>query len=202
MLGEIRKEDRVTKPAILLAALAVAAAPALAQSTATASPKTARKEAATTVSAVVDSIDYTTREMTLDTPKEGKVTVVVDPEVQRLNEIKKGDTVSVTYYVGLLAEVRPPTDAERTSPYQENVGGATGGEKPAAGVARQIKAVTTVVAVDKANKTITFKGPRGRTETIKVEDPANLEKAKAGDTVVFTYTEAVAVAVKAAPKPK
>lgn len=193
----------MTKSAILIAALAFAAGPAIAQTTATASPKSAKKEAAVTVSAVVDSIDYTTREMTLDTPKQGKVTVVVDDAVQRLNEIKKGDTVSVTYYVGLLAEVRPPTAEEKASPYQDNAGAAAGGgEKPAAGAARQIKAVTTVMAVDKANKTMTFKGPRGRTETLQVEDPANLEKAKVGDTVVFTYTEAVAVAVKATPKPK
>jgi hypothetical protein len=34
------------------------------------------------------------------------------------------------------------------------------------------------------------------------EDPKNFDKVKVGDTVVFTYTEAVAIDVKPAPQPK
>ena len=51
----------------------------------------------------------------------------------------------------------------------------------------------TVSAVDKENKTITLKGPRGRTLTFDVQDPTKLETVKVGDPVVGTYLEAVAI---------
>jgi Cu/Ag efflux protein CusF len=56
----------------------------------------------------------------------------------------------------------------------------------------------TVSAVDKENKTITLKGPRGRTLTFDVQDPTKLETVKVGDPVVGTYLEAVAVQVRPA----
>jgi len=56
----------------------------------------------------------------------------------------------------------------------------------------------TVSAVDKENKTITLKGPRGRTITFDVQDPTKLETVKVGDPVVGTYVEAVAVQLKPA----
>ena len=56
----------------------------------------------------------------------------------------------------------------------------------------------TVSAVDKENKTITLKGPRGRTLTFDVQDPTKLETVKVGDPVVGTYVEAIAVQVKPA----
>jgi Cu/Ag efflux protein CusF len=56
----------------------------------------------------------------------------------------------------------------------------------------------TVSAVDKENKTITLKGPRGRTITFDVQDPTKLETVKVGDPVVGTYVEAVAIQLKPA----
>jgi FtsP/CotA-like multicopper oxidase with cupredoxin domain len=182
--------------AIAALALAFAAVPALASPEA----KTAKKEASVSVSAVVDAIDYKTREVTLSTST-GKTTVVAGDDVKNLASVHKGDTVTVTYREGLLAEARTPTDAEKAQPYQESVTGGTGSPaKPGASIGYQIKAVTTVMAIDKTMHTITFKGPRGRVETIHAEDPKNLDKVKVGDTVVFTYTEAVALSIQPAPK--
>jgi Cu/Ag efflux protein CusF len=56
-----------------------------------------------------------------------------------------------------------------------------------------VKVRGTVSAVDKENKTITLKGPRGRTLTFDVQDPTKLETVKVGDPVVGTYLEAVAI---------
>ena len=56
----------------------------------------------------------------------------------------------------------------------------------------------TVSAVDKENKTITLKGPRGRTITLDVNDPTKLDVVKVGDPVVGSYMEAVAVRVRPA----
>src|SRR5262249_56090357 len=73
----------------------------------------------------------------------------------------------------------------------------------AAGKAVQVKG--TVAAVDKDAKTITLKGPKGRTVTLDVQDPSKLEAVKVGDPVVATYMEAVAFQIKkpgtATPRP-
>ena len=61
-----------------------------------------------------------------------------------------------------------------------------------------VKVRGTVSAVDKENKTITLKGPRGRTITLDVQDPTKLDVVKVGDPVVGSYMEAVAVRVRPA----
>jgi hypothetical protein len=43
---------------------------------------------------------------------------------------------------------------------------------------------------------VTLKWLNGNTETVKVQDPKNLEKVRVGDQVVITYTEAVAISVE------
>lgn len=70
--------------------------------------------------------------------------------------------------------------------------------KPAMGEAREVKMRGTISAIDKENRTVTLKGPKGRTVTLDVNDPAKLEALKVGDPVVGTYIEAVAIEVKKA----
>jgi Cu/Ag efflux protein CusF len=74
----------------------------------------------------------------------------------------------------------------------------TSEKKPAVGEAKVVKVHGTVSAVDKENRTITLKGPKGRTITLDVQDPSKLEVVKVGDPVVAAYVEAVAVQVKKA----
>jgi Cu/Ag efflux protein CusF len=69
-------------------------------------------------------------------------------------------------------------------------------KKPAVGEAAVVKVHGTVAAVDKENRTVTLKGPKGRTITLDVKDPSKLEVIKVGDPVVAAYVEAVAVQVK------
>lgn len=73
---------------------------------------------------------------------------------------------------------------------------ATSEKKPAVGEAKVVKVHGTVSAVDKENRTITLKGPKGNTITLDVQDPSKLEVVKVGDPVVAAYVEAVAVQVK------
>src|SRR5262245_2148656 len=69
---------------------------------------------------------------------------------------------------------------------------------PGVGEAAVVKVKGTVSAVDKENKTITLKGPKGRTLTLDVKDPSKLETVKVGDPVVAAYVEAIAIQVKKA----
>jgi Cu/Ag efflux protein CusF len=65
-------------------------------------------------------------------------------------------------------------------------------------VATSVKVRGTVDAIDKEKGTVTLKGPKGRTVTLEVKDPAKLDAVKVGDPVVATYVEAMAFQVRKA----
>ncbi len=151
-----------------------------------------------TVTATVEKIDYETREVTLRVPGGRTVDFVADRRIERLNEIEAGDEVRATYYVSLASEIRKPTEEEERAPLVvlEGAGKAPPGTSPAAGGVRRIRAVVTVEEIHRADETVTLKGPRGRYFTVRVADPARLDKVNIGDTVIITYTEALAVSIQ------
>ena len=55
-----------------------------------------------------------------------------------------------------------------------------------------------IAAIDKANGTVTLRGPRGGTVTLDVKDPQKLDAVQVGDPVLASYVEALAVQVKKA----
>ena len=73
---------------------------------------------------------------------------------------------------------------------------ASAERKPAVAEIKAVKIPATVTAIDKEAKTITLKGPKGRTVTLDVQDPQKLDVIKVGDPVRATYYEAVAIQVK------
>jgi hypothetical protein len=187
---------------VLAAVLAVCVASAAAQS---AEPLTAEESILVTVTAKVQAIDYEKREVTLKGPLGNVVTFSADKRIQRLNEVKVGDEVTADYYVSLAGELRAPTEAEKQAPLEvlgETVR-APKGAQPAGGKLRGFKAVTTVEGLDLPTQTVTLKGPMGNSATIRAKDVENLKKLRLGDTIVVTYTEALAISLKkAAPAKK
>jgi hypothetical protein len=144
---------------------------------------------------LITAIDHADREMSLQT-SDGRIeTFTVDKRVKRFNEAKVGDTVSVAYYLGYNAEVRPPTAAEEQNPLVvlDTSSRAGANAPPAASNMRQIRAVVTIEAMDRVNQTLTVKGPRGKYFTARVKDPSRMEQVHIGDTIVMTFTEAAAV---------
>ena len=160
-------------------------------------PLTVRDSARVTLSAKVKAINYTTRQVTLVDAAGHSVEFVAGPEIQRLNEVHVGDTVNVEYVASLLAELRPPTAEESANPLAAiAVAGRTPqGNDPGAGAGMATRIVTTVQAVDLPNMLVTLKGPMGDTTTVKARNPENVKKLHVGDTIVITYTEAVAVSL-------
>ena len=148
----------------------------------------------------ITDIDYSNREITLKDPQGRIETFVVDKSVQRLNEAKVGDKVSVDYYLGFNAEVRKPTAEEEQNPLVvlEAAGRAGPEAAPAAGGVRQIRAVVTIEGLDRPTQTLTVKGPRGRYFVARVADPSRLEQVHIGETIVMTFTEAAAISLKPA----
>jgi Cu/Ag efflux protein CusF len=151
-----------------------------------------------TVTAKVEKIDMATREVTLKGPLGNVETIVVGDDVKRLNEIKAGDEVTAKYYIGIAAELRPPTEDEKKQPFVvlEGAGKAPAGSAPAGAAARTVRVVATIEGLDRPSQTVTLKGPMGRYLTIRVEDPSILLKPRLGDTVVVTAAEALAVSVE------
>ena len=100
--------------------------------------------------------------------------------------------------MGQAAEVREATADEKENPLTDVTveGRAPTSEDPAGGAIRRMKAVTKVESLDPAKKTVTIKGPRGKSYDIAVKDPDTFNKLKEGDTVVITFTEALAVSLE------
>ena len=147
----------------------------------------------------ITAINYSEREMTLKGPDGRLETFAVDRQVQRFSEARVGDKVSVDYFLGIDAEVRPPTNEEQANPLKEL--GTTriragSDAAPAAYDLRRYRALATIESVDKTANTVTVKGPRGRLYTSRVNNPARLNQVRIGDSVVMTFTEATAIALK------
>ena len=148
----------------------------------------------------ITDIDYPNREMTLQSSGGHRETFVVDEQVQRFNEAKVGDKVSMDYYLGVDAEVRRPTAEEERNPLVvlDTAGRAGPNAAPAAHGTRKIRAVVTIESLDRAAGTVTVRGPRGKYFTARVADPSRLERVRIGDTILMTFTEATAISLKPA----
>lgn len=157
-------------------------------------------ENAVTLTATVVAIDQKKRMVTLKGPDGKAVTIHVGDSVKNLPQVKKGDQVVVNYYESLAYEVFKKGDAKRGVAVAEEVGAAKPGEMPAGVGARAITVNAKITAIDKANGTVTLKGPQGKLTTLKVKDPSKLDVVNVGDVVAITYTEALAIAVEEAPK--
>ena len=150
------------------------------------------------LTAKVTDINREKRQVTLKGSEGKERTLTVDKTVKRFDEIEVGDQVKVEYYASLAAEVREATAAEKSAPLTD----ITIQEKadptaaPAAGAVQMTRAVTTVEKLDPAKKEMTIKGPRGRSVDVAVKNPATFEKVKVGDTIVITFTEALAISLE------
>jgi hypothetical protein len=186
-----------------LLALSACAILSAAESTATAPKPMTREEAVlVTVTAEVQAIDLQKREVTLKGPLGNSETFIVDQKVQRLNEVKVGDFVRADYYVSIAAEVRKPTPEEEKTPLVvlDAAAKAPPGASPAAGGLRRFKVVATIEGLDRPTQTVTVKGPRGNYLTARVADPSRLTQVRIGETIVITYTEALAISLEKTEK--
>jgi hypothetical protein len=168
-------------------------------------PLSAERTILVTVTAKVEAIDQAKREVTLKGPLGNVVTFVVDERVKRLNEVKVGDEVTADYYVSLAGELRAPTQDEKKNPLTILAGGARAPKDttPAGGVLRAFKVVATVVGLDLPTQSVTLQGPLGNYATVRAESVDNLKKLHLGDTIIVTYTEALAISLqKALPAAK
>jgi hypothetical protein len=176
---------------------------AIATATAAAQPQTPpsrSRELLISVVARVEAINLTSREVTLKESTGRVDTFTVDKRVTRLDEVKVGDQVIAEYYVSFVAELRAPTAEEKANPLQvlTTTAKSPAGTQPAAGGLHMTKAVVTVEGLDRLTKSMTVSG-KGGVMTVEVEDVPALSKLHLGDTIVVTYTEALAISIEKRP---
>jgi hypothetical protein len=160
-------------------------------------------EQTTTLNAVVETVDPASRELLLrgggGTQSGALMSMVVSPRVQRLNQIRPGDRVTVQYYQALAAQAVTPLS--RSSQPFENVAvdrretaGRPGGE-----ITRVRRGRITVTAVDPAANSISFVGPNNVPRTVVAQNPevqAFIRRLRVGDQVDLVYEEALAISVE------
>ena len=152
-----------------------------------------------TVSGTVESIDNTSRVLTLKSDQDGEfVTVDVPAEARRFDEIKVGDKVTARYYDNVTVRLKKP--GEKAVNAGETAVTPGSGAKPGATVAAQRTMTATIEAIDPKVPSITFKGPKGWKYSRRVQDKNVLKQVKVGDQVDFTWTEAVTVEVSTPKK--
>jgi hypothetical protein len=150
------------------------------------------------VRGTVDAVDKEKGTVTLKGPQGRTVTVEVKDKA-KLDAINVGDPVVANYVEAVAISLSKQGAPGVTT--QETRLSSKPGETPAGGVGREITVTAAITAIDKKAKTVTIKGPEGRTETIKARDPKNLDRVKVGDMVDITYMQALAISLDKPAKP-
>ncbi len=150
-----------------------------------------------TMTAKVESVNMTSRTLTLRTSDDRVVPLKVGDAVRNLAQVEKGDTVELDYFEAVEFEVRQPTaeELELAGIGIDVAGRAAKGQKPAALVAGERVDILTIESIDKKKELITLKSPEGYV-TVKAKYPQNLKVVKVGDTVVVKTSELFAARIK------
>jgi len=147
------------------------------------------------VKATVEEIDHRKREVTLKDAQGEKHKMKISKDVTNLDQVKKGDQVTVGYYQSVAISVHKPGDAPPPA-QADAVIVAEKGQKPGGIAVQTTQATATVEDIDYSTREVKLKGPDGNTVKFKAGDKVKrLEDVKKGDQIVATYTEALAVSV-------
>lgn len=144
------------------------------------------------ISGEVVAIDPATRLMTLKTADGTFEVMHLPPEVQRIDQIKLGNTVNISETEAVLVDIEKGKDAGSMGAVPEKTveRDTTAGGKPAGTMTDKLTLYGKVESVDKADSKVTVRGPN-RTVTLKVQDRAILDDLAPGDGVIVTYVRTV-----------
>jgi hypothetical protein len=148
------------------------------------------------IMAEVVALDAATRAMSLRGPEGNVVTIKVPPTDPHFDQIEVGDKVKVDYqqsvalYIG-KSGAKPKTTAESVTATSPR------GTNPQAVIAEVVDVSAKVLAVDKANRTLTLELTDGRQVTTRVDESLpGFEAIKIGDLIHARITEAVALSLE------
>lgn len=144
--------------------------------------------------AKVTAIDIASRKVSLTNAASEAFDIIAGEQVTNLANLKVGDTVALRYLQMLDLDLIKGGAGVRQRIVEVAADKAGAGEKPGAGVARKVTLYGDVIAVDKAQQTITVKGV-DHTLMLKVHDPAQLALIAQGDQIKAVQTQAVGIGI-------
>jgi hypothetical protein len=152
-------------------------------------------EASTTTEKVID-VDHKARTVTLQGEGGGTRTVKVSDEVRNLNQVRKGDVVTMEVNTSVSVEVQPgPGETKNIG--SESQTSALPGAKPSGTRTIEGSLRTRVEAIDHEARTITFKNRKGVLTTYKIGKQAKrFDEIRRGDMLAIEYSQTIAVSVK------
>jgi len=147
--------------------------------------------------ALITAIDHDARLVTLAQPDGQEETIRCGPDVDRFEELKVGDTVTMRYYHSVAYVVRKPGQPSTLPATSGTPSLSRGhGRRPAATVSRQQTATVTVEAIDSKVPAVTGLTDDGRRVSFRVPRRKDIAGLKVADRVEIVYTEAITIGVE------
>jgi hypothetical protein len=154
-----------------------------------------------TISAAVEAINHETREVTVLDADGLPITFVASEEARNLGQVAVGDIIYAEYINSITVEVIANEGMEPENAEMAALARTKEGEMPGV-VAMDTQIATAVVEeINIEANTFKLRDVDGVIAEYVARNPDNLKRAKVGDLVVMTFTQAVAVTVEEQPQP-
>jgi len=141
----------------------------------------AYEEQLVTAPFTVEDLGKNNRTLTVRDADGQRSTVRVPQDVQRFDQLKKGDKIELAFHRAVAVSVVPHAAASA-----------------GAGQRHPVAESAEVVSVNKRDKTIQVKGDDGKPQTVSAQDAAvnkKMQTLRPGDVVDIVYTEALATSI-------
>jgi hypothetical protein len=146
-----------------------------------------------TVTATVESIERSTRQVTVKKEDGTTTSFYVPTSMTRFDTLKVGDKLHARYYDNVVLQLKQPGTAD----VDKAAGGLVRVEGAPAGTMSYQRTITaTITAIDPKVPSVTFTGPNGWNYSSRVQDPKALGKVNVGDKVDITWTMAVLMSIE------
>jgi hypothetical protein len=172
---------------------------AKAQPVPSAAPVPTAVEQTLTAVAIVETVDYKTRQVLLTPPSGDPVTIVVGPEVRNLDKVKAGDQVVMTLQQAVAVQLSKPGGSLPAPEAETGAIRAAKGQLPAGATYTLVDVHVHIAAVNPATNEVSFTRADGSTGKITVKNPAMRQFAaglKPGDNVEIQYLQAISIQVQ------
>ena len=150
---------------------------------------------------VVQTVDLKSRLVSIKN-EDGKIfTIHAGPEVRNLAQIGPGSVVKVEYQEALaIALEKVQGGGVNVREDTVSAGRTPAGGLPGATIENNVKMIGTIIAIDKAKRTVLIQGAIHHVN-LKIPADMDLKDLKVGDQVMAHYVQELGVAVGPAPTP-
>jgi hypothetical protein len=143
----------------------------------------------------VTKIDKKTRTIFFKN-NEGESKFIAGPEIKSFDQIKVGDRLNVTYELAVAIElIKTKSDGVRSKVETASEVTSKPGEKPTRTITNTTTIIADIIAVDRAKKLVSVKGPSVKVTIVTVKNPQLLADVNVGEQVRVIYFDAMAASI-------